>query len=121
MGIGHAIQGRWSEKGYIFTIGDLASTSVLMYGFFDQVIGCFESACTESREDRNFRLMAVGLVGLLVFRTWETIDAFAAPAAHNRKLRALHMRLGMRPGYALAPYAARPQDGGTVGGLTLRF
>src|SRR5678815_1471590 len=30
-GIGQAVQGRWSQKGYIFTFGDLASGALMMY------------------------------------------------------------------------------------------
>ena len=121
-GIGQAIQGRWSEKGYIFTLGDAATAGVMMYGMV-QLMSCIEG-CSERDTDHAAQLMLVGALGHLVFRTWETIDAFTAPGEHNRKLRALHMRLGMQvPVYTrLTPHVAPPRDGdGAVAGLSLRF
>ena len=122
-GIGQAIQGRWSEKGWIFTLGEAATGTLFVYGMVDLLGNCFEG-CSEQRERRGVTLMLGGLIGMTVFRVWEVVDAFAGPPAHNRRLRDLHMRLGMPvPMYTrLSPYVAPPRDGdGAVAGLSLTF
>ncbi len=122
-GLGQAVQGRWSEKGYIFTLGEGASMGLFIWGMVEGFGACFEG-CSESREDRAVLLLGVGLVGLAVFRTWEIVDAFMGPASHNRKLRSLQFRLGMQPTYArVLPYVSTPKGdaGGAVAGLSLRF
>jgi hypothetical protein len=121
-GLGQAVQGRWSEKGYIFTLADAVTGGVFMWSTF-HLIFCFEG-CSERDTDRYATMMLISGLGHLVFRTWETVDAFSAPGEHNRRLRALHMRLGMPvPMYTrLQPYVAPPRDGdGAVAGVSLRF
>jgi hypothetical protein len=126
-GIGQAVQGRWGEMGWIFTVGESVSLLAIFYGIAESFdcgrydeYGSYDSNC----EDRGLGIMAAGLVGFTVFRVWETVDAFAAPSAHNRKVRQLRGRLGMPvPMYSgLTPFVApaRSGDGGTAG-FTFRF
>ncbi len=123
LGIGQAIQGRWSEKGYIFTLGEGASFVAMVWGLSRWANDCIDSETC--RDDSGMALFAGGLIAFSVFRIWETIDAFVAPPEHNRKLRALRMRLGMPvPMYArVTPYVTSPKgdSGGAVAGLSLRF
>ena len=122
-GIGQAIQGRWSETGWIFTLGEAATGTLFVYGMVDLLGNCFEG-CSEQRERRGVTLMLGGLLGMAAFRVWEIVDAFTGPPAHNRRLHHLHMRLGLPvPMYTrLSPYIAPPRDGdGAVAGLSLRF
>lgn len=108
LGVGHGIQGRWDETGWIFTVGELASIAAIIVG-----IG----------EGEDSALVVGGAVGLVVFRVWEVVDAFAGPARHNRRLRELRMRLGYPPApYAITPFVAPPRDGaGGVAGVSVRF
>ena len=126
-GIGQAIQGRWGDKGWIFTVGEGASIIAMFYGIAESFdcgrydeYGGYDSSC----ENRGMGIFAVGIIGFTVLRVWETVDAFAAPSAHNRKVRQLRARLGMPvPMYSgLTPFVApvRSGDGGTAG-FTLRF
>jgi hypothetical protein len=121
-GAGQAIQGRWSDKGWIFTLGEAVSFGAMMYGAIASIDSCweYESSCDD---DRYIGTIIMGALGFTVFRIWETVDAFAAPSSHNSQVRALHMRLGMPvPAYALTPFIApRPNDGGGVAGVSLRF
>ena len=97
--------------------------TLFIWGLTEGLGDCFEG-CSERQEDRAIGMMLGGMLGLLVFRTWETIDAFVAPSSHNRRLRQLHMRLGVQPMYArVSPYVSTPRGdgGGAVGGLTIRF
>lgn len=128
-GIGQAIQGRWSDKGWIFTVGEGVAFGAMIYGMmrafdcstrYDEYNNSF-SDC----EDDGIGIMVVGLLGYSVLRIWETVDAFAAPSAHNRKVRQLRARLGLPvPLYdtRLMPYMAptRDREGG-VAGFSLRF
>jgi hypothetical protein len=122
-GIGQAIQGRWSERGWIFTLGQGASGVVFVYGMTQFLTECFEANCDNG--DHGFGLMMAGMVGTLVFYTWGAIDAFAVPPSHNRRVRELRMRLGLPvPMYArVAPYVTSPKgdQGGAVAGLSFRF
>lgn len=108
LGVGHGIQGRWDETGWIFTVGELASIAAIIVG-----IG----------EGEDGALVVGGAVGLVVFRVWEVVDAFAGPARHNRRLRELRTRLGYPPApYAITPFVAPPRDGaGGVAGVSVRF
>jgi hypothetical protein len=80
-------------------------------------------SCTPSQEDSMVRWMLVGALSASIVRTWEIVDAAVGPSTHNRKLRALHARLGMRPMYTrLTPYVAPAHDNsGGVAGVSLRF
>lgn len=118
-GSGQAVQGRWTDTGWIFTVGEAASIAALFIGIGNEVEDCFDEYCDED----NDGLIALGLIGLIGFRVWELVDAFAGPASHNRKVRDLHMRLGYPPSgyYSVAPFVAPTRDGGGVAGFTLRF
>jgi hypothetical protein len=124
-GIGQAVQGRWSDKGWIFTVGEGVSLLAMFYGIAESFdCGYDEYGYDRNCEDKGMGIFFAGILGFTVFRVWETVDAFAAPSAHNRKVRQLRARLGMPvPMYSgLTPFVApvRNGDGGTAG-LTFRF
>ncbi len=127
-GLGQAIQGRWGDKGWIFTVGEGVSIVAMFYGvakafdcdgYYDEYNN-YDNDCSDS----GAGIMVAGLLSFTVFRVWETVDAFAAPSSHNRRVRQLRARLGLPvPMYSsLTPFVApvRGGDGGTAG-LTLRF
>ncbi|HEU4726734.1 MAG TPA: hypothetical protein VFT22_02565 [Kofleriaceae bacterium] len=118
-GIGQAIQGRYGDTGWIFTVGEAGSVIALIAGVVREV---------EHDGDREGGvLLAGGLVGIVVFRTWEIIDSIVGPPRHNTRVRELRMRLGLpQPTYVqrIQPYLAPTMShdhGGTTAGLTLRF
>jgi hypothetical protein len=123
-GLGQSVEGRWGDKGWIFTLGDAASVTTLAVGAVDAV-GCIAagSKCNPTGTDV---LLFGGAIGLVLFRAWETVDAFAAPPAQNARIRALRTELGLpqQQGYAWAPYIAPAHSlrgDTTVAGLQLRF
>lgn len=131
-GVGQAVQGRWGQKGYIFTVGELASMGAMIYGMVELVTACndnygdpyVDSTCNRTQERRGGFLMVGGLVGISVFRIWEVVDAFTGPSEHNRQLHDLKMRLGMPDSYVqrVRPYVAPTGDGGGgVAGVAMRF
>ncbi len=120
-GLGQAIQGRWSETGWIFTVGETVAVVALFAGIGSQIDDCaFEDSCNS---DDGETLIVGGMIGFVVLHVWEVVDAFAGPASHNRKLRELRTRLGYPPVYyGLTPFVAPPRDGaGGVAGVSFRF
>jgi hypothetical protein len=117
------VQGRWGQKGYIFTAGEAVSGVAMIWGMVG-MLDCFE-ACSDARQERYTFLMVGGMISVTVFRIWEIYDAFAGPGEHNRHLTQLRTRLGMPvPLYTrLSPYVApnRDRDGGGFAGVALRF
>jgi hypothetical protein len=119
-GTGHMVQGRWTDIGWVFTIGDVASYAAIYFGARDLV------NCVDMPDCRNVRastLILSGIVGLVGFHIWETLDAFIVPGNRNRRVRELRARLGMpQQEQRLSLYMAPPQQGdGAIGGLSLRF
>jgi len=86
-GIGQAIEGDYAQKGWIFTIGDVAGMGMLMAGVFDSTADCSGADCQVSP------WVWVGLGTLTVFRLWEAIDAWVYPAGHNTQYDAISARL----------------------------
>ena len=74
-GIGHAVQGRYGSKGWIFTAGDTAGALFLSTGF----VGCWthkndngDYACTSS----DTSTLAVGYALSVGFHVWEIVDVW---------------------------------------------
>ena len=73
-GVGHAVQGRWNDNGWIFTFGEAASMTVLIYGLAQfqryDYVGDYPNE-NHQREDRRARnYLLAGVVGLVGFRIW---------------------------------------------------
>ena len=88
LGIGHAIQGRWSEDGQIFTWGELGFLAVAVTG----AIGCIDNV--EDGDEWHCSgvessLIAIGAVGFVGLRIWEIVDVWAVPPSHNSKYKSL--------------------------------
>jgi hypothetical protein len=117
-GTGQAVQGRWADTGWKFTLGEAVSVGL----FFHGIAKSFECIDTNCEADPALTLYA-GLIGILVFRVWEIIDSVNGPTQHNTKVRVLRQRLGIQPMFSrVTPYVTPSRDGGggTVG-LSLRF
>lgn len=120
-GLGQAIQGRWSDTGWIFTLGEAASMTVMFASFIDAVDDCgYEDNCDDT--DANVTLVIGSMLAFTVFRVWSVGDAISGPSAHNRRVRDIKMRVGIpvRLG-ELRPYVNRTRDGGGTAGLSLSF
>lgn len=126
-GIGQAVQGRYGDTGWIFTVGEAGSSVALISGVIKTLDSCFDTFESRCEDNSTGQVLLIGgLIGLVVFRVWEVADAIGGPPRHNTRVRQLRMRLGMPPtGFArrLQPYVAPPlsRDGGATAGLTLRF
>ena len=114
-GIGQAMQGRWSETGWIFTVGESAAVVAYAAGI-DGVGDCLLPFQGECREGRAQALMYGGFVALLALRVWEVGDAWTGPVRHNRRVREIRARV--TPGAYVAPATG---GSGAVAGVTIRF
>ena len=99
-GVGQAIQGRWLERGWIFTAGDLAATAMMVAG----PILAFSYDCNAACMHRGEALALGGSLLALGLRIWQASDAFVVPARHNARVRELRRRLDV-----------------TANGIALRF
>jgi len=85
-GVGHAVQGRWSEDGWKFTAGELGSLTLLVAG----LIGCIDNALSaDNCSDVENTLAVTGFIGFIGFRIWEIVDVWAAPPSYNKKYKEL--------------------------------
>jgi|SRR5665647_2668115 len=122
-GVGHAVQGRWNDQGWIYTVGEGAAGVAIMYGLSQAIGGRGGFDGNTERNRRGERYLIGGFLVLAGFRVWEVVDAWVAPPIHNRKVRALKQQLGLAPpvyGFYLAPPQSPDATGG-VAGLALRF
>ena len=123
-GIGQGIQGRWSDKGWLFTLGDVASMTMIFYGL-TRTVDCADGtdhSGIKCVSDAGTGWMIGGALAFTGLRIWQTIDAFAVPAEYNSQVRRLRMRVGYRPMGMYSLYLSRPTHGdGGVAGLSLRF
>jgi hypothetical protein len=121
-GTGQMVQGRWLERGWIFTVGETAGLGVMVYGLGKAATSCVNedgSDCGSS----GLGLIAGGAIAVTGLHIWEIVDAFVAPIGHNRRVRAAKLHANGHSGIAsVTPYVAPAQAGnGTVGGLALTF
>lgn len=108
LGIGHAIQGRYSEKGWIFTVGEVGSATAF-------VAGLGNCASNWSSENCDNGLIWIGLAGYVGFRIWEIIDVWAAPPDLNRRYRELKSRVSGYDEMTFEPSFVPLAGGGALG------
>jgi len=127
-GVGQAIQGRYGETGWIFTLGELGSLTAMIVGLVQSLDDCVASDTTfgsgaTTCGNRGTTLLVGGLIGYLGIHIWSIADAITGPSNHNRKVRELRMRLGIpQPMYTrVTPYLSKSRDGGGTAGVSFRF
>ncbi len=82
-GLGHVVQGRWKERGWVFTTGESASALVFIIGAA-QCLGDIIGETIEQRERRcRGGLMQLGAISFFVFKIWEIVDVWATPLTNN--------------------------------------
>jgi hypothetical protein len=119
-GIGQAVEGRYREIGYIFTVGELAAYG----GAIGSVISLIDCANENCHNDNGALLLLTGsALAYAGLHIWEIVDAFTAPSEHNRRVHALRRRYGYIDYARVTPFVARPHgsDGGGTAGLSFSF
>ena len=124
-GIGHMVQQRWMETGWLFTVGQSAALTAAVVG----AVSCVDDGYHEeqrvhggSRSSSGGRcsagLLIGGLLGFVGLRTWEIIDLWVAPPRHNRRYDKLSKRHQL-PRYSLS--LTPTGKGSGVASLSLSF
>lgn len=118
-GVGQAIEGRYGERGWIFTVGESVGDFAMFTGLLGLVGGCSEVGHCHLA----YGLALGGAATFLGFRTWGILDALIAPQHRNARYRAA---LARNPGYAqqvtVMPYLVPVDHGsGGIAGLGLQF
>lgn len=83
-GVGHAIQGRWTQGGWIFTAGEVGAVAMIVAGLSSCIDNSFDE-CSGGESS----LIVMGALGFVGLRIWEIIDVWAVPPGHNKKYREL--------------------------------
>ncbi len=109
-GLGQAIQGRWGDDGWRFTVGEGVALVGMVAG---------------TRVGFNDDIPTLFVGSLLVFlgiRLWDIHDAFVEPPGHNTRVRMLRAKFGNAPyvTHRVLPYMDN-RERGTTAGLVIRF
>jgi hypothetical protein len=62
-GLGHVVQGRWAQDGWLYTAGEVGSLGVVALGF----------------GAKNGELLVAGILGFLYFKVTEVVSIFGGP------------------------------------------
>ena len=119
-GIGQAVEGRWSDTGWIFSLGEPAAFGLVVYGAVQLAATCDTPNNGRTCSSSGGTALVAGALALTGLRIWEVVDAFIGPGRQNTRLRAVHMKLGYPMPMYGAPFVV-PANGGAVAGLSLRF
>ncbi len=132
-GVGQAIHGRYSDTGWIFTVSELTSLTLLVAGAvscasetdlrYDPATGRFKS---QSCSGSSVGLVIGGLIGFVGFRIWELVDLWVGAPAHNDRYRRIKRKSrGLTPNDEEASLYFGPQPtamgNSLVAGLQFRF
>jgi len=120
-GIGHAVQSRYGEMGWIFTV-----TEVPAYGAF--LAGYIRWLNRSRRHDDelpkaqplDITLMAAGGAVFMAFHIWEIVDVWVTPQTHNKRydeLRAQGASNSQDPKFFLTPVVSLKGDWGVGMGV----
>lgn len=114
MGLGHVIQGRYRSRGWIFTVGELSSSFIIVVSAFSCLHGCLDSSGPGLV--RN-----IGLASYLSLRIWEAVDVWVAPAIHNRRYRQIKKKLDRSPGEDISLFIYPKEKEYIIVGLQIQF
>jgi hypothetical protein len=91
-GLGQAVEGRWHERGWIFTLGEAGSL-----GVYAVAASCAFTK-GQSCSDTAYDIAVVGVISLAAFHVAGILDAAIAPPFHNHRLHELRARIAPAQG-----------------------
>lgn len=91
-GLGQAVEGRWRERGWIFTLGEAGSLGV--YALAASCAFTKGQSCSDTAYD----IAVVGVISLAAFHVAGILDAAIAPVFHNRRVHELRARIAPAQG-----------------------
>lgn len=116
LGLGHAIQGRYSSRGWIYTVGEVTSTGLIVVGIFPCGLGSDSSDSSAS-----CLTFTIGMAGYIAFRAWEAVDLWVAPLIHNRKYREIKKKLSQESGENISLFIYPQGKDYIAAGLQIQF
>lgn len=102
-GLGHAIQGRWLDRGWIFTLGETAGILVAGAGIINRL------GDSGSERDCDRTAITVGMGTYLGFKIVEIFDVWIGGARHLERYNRLRGRIEKTSSWS--PFM-KPQGGG---------
>jgi hypothetical protein len=118
-GVGHLLQGRWLSRGWIFTLGQIAAMSALIYGHDRAVDECEPDVRCSST---GVKIYAGGFIAFAGFWVGSVVDAYLVPKLATRRWMRIHRKAFSHPDARILPYVVPSERGdGGVAGLALRF
>ena len=115
-GIGQAVQGRYAERGWVFTLGEVGTLAMMIGGV---------GSCINSNDNcaSGFTLFLGGYLGFIGFRVWDAVDAWVVPAIRNSRYRRLKRKMADHDvDVSMAAYPIfTPQAVGAGVGVEFRF
>ena len=112
-GLGQAIEGRWHDTGWIFSLGEGIAGGALFAGMV------IEAGCDFSCKSGS-GVLAIGWIGLVGLRVAEVIDASVGPARHNNRVQRDRPPVASKP--RMIPLVVpAPRGDGALAGLALSF
>lgn len=120
-GTGQAVQGRWHDTGWIFTLGETASIVTFVVTLPSAFNDGFADGPRSHAQDRAAEVMIGSLIVFAGLHVWEVADAAVGPSVHNQRYRAAlarHPELSTVMPYVVPTLSG---GGGGVAGVTLRF
>ncbi len=111
-GIGQALEGRWHESGWVFTVTDLVSGFAFTAGIMAATLSTGPSRCHTPDCNTHFDnpMFIAGASGLALSRIAGALDALLSPHFHDQRIRDARARLFLAP-----------DRDGALGGVALRF
>ena len=111
-GLGHAIQGRWKDKGWIFSAGETLGAGLMIASGSS----CMGGSMMEDNNDRNgsggnIALANPGMVTYLGFKVWEIVDIWTYPPAHNKRLKEIESAKSIQTSIFMAPILDQRSSG----------
>ena len=96
-GVGHAVIGEYSHKGWIFTVGEGVGAVVMITAIFSELVDCVDNPGVKCFSHSYSSTWAVaGATLYFGFRIWEIVDIWTFPPAHNKRYKAVQEKLGFQ-------------------------
>jgi len=109
-GVGHMVQGRWQDQGWIFTLGEAAAATALVAGLLSCTLSGSEQSNTGVKspwadDDECPEALVIGAaITFGGLRLWEIVDLWTGPPIHNERFRKLRRTTQpSRYRFAIAP------------------
>lgn len=90
-GIGHAIQGRYRDGGWVFTVAEGVSMGIYTVGLIS-MLG--DSINNNKSSSSGSGLIVAGAIGYLGFHIWEIVDLWVEPGKINARYHQLRRERG---------------------------